>query len=690
MSGRGIRAGGIVLVVALAGGVSGARAQVGEPYQAPSQADSLAAAADTTGLSHLEKLRAMAADPNQQPPAQVTFEPLFMGITNAPKAGAKANVRQYTYYTDLITTLKFRKNSTLKNTFKWSWEDYRKQEKTVQRFDNNFSYGLGNNLPVTTSLDASWNWSEDRTTNTAGYANLSKRDQKRVGINATKANFELGFLNNTAKMSARTMDQQSINQNQRNDFNESALDGGLQTDMGIAEGIRIAGRAYGMTLKGNRLLGQTTSPSSANGDTLGFGVYYREVLANGRVAVTRSNFEKSYLDFKRNSNGLIDTVGVAEDEKVVNELETTDAVSYELENNFRVGRIGFMSRLTHQTNDHDYAQSLVGLTQREQDIMDLSLSFATGRDSFVVSYDYLWKWDDQRYKNATANRGRQYNKSRDYEFVYLRDLFRHTKLNLRYHEGLSQDIAQNQFNENDKDRHQTDISARMDRTWVGKFRATMVFAYQQIQDYNIRESRSSNNNVKESYELSPGYGWTISNWLSLDQSYRLYIQYTDFSFSELEEVNRQDDYNKRGNLATKVIIDPTGRLTITLRHDYSQRFSATKSSQDAAGNVYYRRDLNQTISKIDLGMRFSVAQGVTLEASTYRTKDDRTSFGTKTTETQNLSGEMWTGLQVRRKWFKKNPLELSAMVRKYNAFGPSVTETSSDYWEADIWLKWEF
>jgi hypothetical protein len=322
--------------------------------------------------------------------------------------------------------------------------------------------------------------------------------------------------------------------------------------------------------------------------------------------------------------------------------------------------------------------------------MDLSMSFATGRDSFVVSYDYLWKWDDQRYKNATANRGRQYHKSRDFEFLYLRELFRHTNLNLRYHEGLSQDIAQNQFNENDKDRHQADISARMDRTWVGKFRATMVFAYQQIEDFNIRGTRSSNNNVKESYELSPGYGWTISNWLSLDQSYRLYIQYIDYSFSDYEEVNRQDDYNKRGNLTTKVIIDPTSRLAITLRHDYSQRFAATKSGEDAAGNVYYRRDLNQTISKIDLAMRFSVAPGVTLEASTYRTRDERESLGARTTETINLSGEMWTGVQVRRKWFQKNPLELSAMVRKYNAFGPSVTETSSDYWESDIWLKWEF
>lgn len=673
------------LLAVVAGGPEPTMAQEEYPPANESVADSL-----ETGMSAMDQARIIAGEYAQDPQAEVTSEPFIQGLSNEPKAGALANVRQFTYFGDLITTLKFQNNSTFRNTFKFSWEEYRKQDKTVQKKDDNFTYGLGSNLPFVFTMNGAWNWSEDRTTNTAGFANLSKRDQKRAGLNAMKSNFQTGFLNNTAKISARIMDQESVNQNQRNDFNEGAIDAGLQSDMRIAEGVRIAGRLYGMTLEGDRALGNSTESSSANGDTVGFGVYYKRNIANGRVAVTRSNFQKKYLDFKRNSNGLIDTVGVDEDLKVVNELETNDAISYELENNFRFGRIGVGTRLTRLTSDLDYAQSGVGLREKEQDVMDLSLTYAAGRDSFAVSYDYLWKWDDQRYKNATENRGKQYNKRRDYEFRYFRDLFRHTKLNLRYHEGLSQDIAENRHNENDKDRHQADISARLERNWIGKFRATMVFTFQQVQDFNVSESRSSNNNVKDSYELSPGYAWTISPLISLDQSYRVYIQYTDFTFSNLETVNRADDYNKRGNLATKVIIDPTNRLKITLRHDYNKRFSATKTGTDAAGNAFYHRDLNQTINKIALALRFVAAQGVTLEASTYRTRDDRETFGAKDTTTRTLSGEMWVGTQVRRRWFKKNPLELSAMVRKYNAFGPSVTETSSDYWEADIWLKWEF
>jgi len=30
------------------------------------------------------------------------------------------------------------------------------------------------------------------------------------------------------------------------------------------------------------------------------------------------------------------------------------------------------------------------------------------------------------------------------------------------------------------------------------------------------------------------------------------------------------------------------------------------------------------------------------------------------------------------------------MVKKYNAYGPSVSETSANYWETDVWMKWTF
>ena len=77
------------------------------------------------------------------------------------------------------------------------------------------------------------------------------------------------------------------------------------------------------------------------------------------------------------------------------------------------------------------------------------------------------------------------------------------------------------------------------------------------------------------------------------------------------------------------------------------------------------------------------------EAATYRKKDTK-EFPQAESLDENFSGELWIGARVNKRWGRTNPLELSAMVKKYNAFGPSVQATSRDYWVADTWLKWSF
>jgi len=646
--------------------------------------------AQNAPVNRLDVARQAAANAPTGTQANDESGPFIKSFTNKPKAGALANVRQYTYFWELVSDLKFERNSSFRNKLEWSWDDYRRQEKTVEKRNNDFTYALGNILPATVRLGGRWNWSEDKTVNSAGIGNLNKRDQRRLQLSAMKSALETGPLVHIIKGSGSYNKQISVNQNQRNNFQEAIFDGGLQTGMEVAEGVSLAGRIYGMATSGDRALGASTSPSTASGDSLGFGVYYARNTIFGRAAVTRSNFQKNYLDFRRNSNALIDTVGLPDDEKVLNETETDDAVTMEFVNNIRLGRFAFDSRLARDTKNLDFASSGVGLRQRQQDFMQLSMSYAVGRDSVTLGYDWKWRWDDQRYKNATSNRGRQNIKDRDWELNWNHRLFTATNLSLRYHQKLVQDIAENRHNENDKDRLQTDFGLKAERNWLGRFRASMVFAYSQVQDISIRESKSANNNAKDSYEIAPSYTWSIAPWLSLDQSYRLYIQYTNYNFSNYPGVSREDNYNKRGNLATRVIIDATTRLTLTIRHDYNKRFSATKLGEDATGGIFYNRDLNQRISKIDLGMIFQAAPGVTFEAATYRTRDDKTNLGSTVRESTNLSGEMWVGLRAKQRWGRANPLELSGMVRKYNAFGPSVTETSADYWEADIWVKWEF
>lgn len=661
------------------------------------EADSVAAAADSLdfeGLTAAQKA-ILLARAGQEAPAQeddtAPGGPFFRSFKGKPLAGTKASVRQYSYYWELETELKMRGNATFKNTLDWSWDEFRRQDKTVEKYNDLFYLTDTNSLPFQAKLDGKWNWSEDKTVNSAGVGNLNRRDNKTLGLELSKHMFRVGPLVNVAKVSGRFNDQKSINQSQRNDFNEGVLDAGLQAAYEITPGLSVAGRAYGMANTGERTLGEISDSSTADGDSLGFGVYYGNETALGRAVVTRSNFNKNYLDFVRNSNALIDTVGLSEEEKVVYETETTDALRVEIVNDFNLGRLGVKTLLARDTNDLDYAASGVGLKQRQNDMMQVKMTYGAGRDSFAVAYDWKWRWDDQRIKNATLNRGRQNTKDRKFELNWFHRLFRATNLSLRYHQQLVQDIAENVWNDNDKDRLQSDFSLKAERNWNPVFRTSMVFAYTQVQDISIRESRSANNSVKDSYEIAPSFNWTVSERVSFDQSYRLYIQFTDYDFGYLDSVKKDDSYNKRGNLATRVTVKPTDRLKVTVRHDYNKRFNADKSGSSSSGGSTYLQDLNQTISKIDLGLAFEVVPGATFEAATYRTHDEKYNPNAEIRRsTINKSGEVWVGCRVKQRWGRKKPLELSALVKKYNAFGPSVTETSADYWEADVWLKWSF
>lgn len=610
-------------------------------------------------------------------------------FSNTPKSGVKADVRQFGYYSELATDLGFAGGS-FSNTAAWSWDEYRKQDKTLQKRTDNFLYTPARTLPVGLAVTGTWDWSEDMTVNTAGFANLSKRDVKAGALTAEKTGLVLGPLVNSLKTEARLDDQKSENQGQRNDFQEASLGARLQSGWRLADGVTVAGRAYGKTTAGDRYLGNASSPSSASADSLGLGVYYARGSTAGRVAVTRSNFDREYLDFRKNSSGLIDTVGLAEQDKVVSELESNDATSIELENTLHVGRMQLGAKFGRTVDDVDYRVSLVGLKERQQDSMDLSWGVGVGRDSIVVAYRYLWRWDDQRIKGATASRGRQYTKSRNCDVTWYRTLFAATRMTMKFHEGLDQDIAENVHNQNDKDRQQTDYSVRLERDWPFRFRTTMIFAFKESGDIAIRESRSSNNSIKDSYEITPGYLWTVAPWLTWDQNYQVFIQYTDYVYSGLETVNRDDNYNKRGNLATKVTVKPTRRLDLTVRHEYNRRFNATATATDAGGNTFYHKDVIQTISKISFALVFRPAAGVTVEGATYQTEDLKDSFGRVQTETRTASGEVWLGTKISQRFGQGAPGELSAMVKRYYAYGPSVNETSADYWEADVWLKWRF
>jgi hypothetical protein len=329
------------------------------------------------------------------------------------------------------------------------------------------------------------------------------------------------------------------------------------------------------------------------------------------------------------------------------------------------------------------------MRERHQDTVDLRMGFRPTRlDTVSVTFGYQYKWDDQTYKGATASRGRQVSKRNDFACDLIHALFANTDLRFNFRSGLSQEIAEGEFNANDRDRLETSLTMKMDTAWPSGVKVNLSFDVRRIEDISIRSERSSNNSVKDTYEISPSYLWPLADWLDLNQSFRVWIQYTDYVYSEFENVNKQDDYNKRGNLNTKVTLKPSPRLTLIIRHDLNIKTLANWVDTDASGNDFYTRQSDQTVSNIDLALSYRVNDWFSLEGTTFRKKDSKETFGATTNLTDRYSGEVAVGGEIDKNFGSGKTLKIGA--RRFFAHGPSVQEINRAYWDADIQVSWRF
>ena len=629
--------------------------------------------------------------------AEVAGDRWFFDCNNVPEAGVQANVTRVNYFGRLANTVRVIGGGQLSDSYGWNQETYRRQERTVENRSARGSYDSGKQLPLQLNAQVSLEWSEDITTNAGGNTNVNQREIRRGGMSASKTGIAVGPTRHGVTGSWFQIDQQSVNQQQLNNFNEGEIAGAIRSGLQITEGLTLATRIYGIKRDGESLLADIQSPSTTTGDTLGVGAYYSRDVVQGRLTVTQSNFDRRYLDYRRNSNGLIDTVNVPEGaSKIVRELEAKDALHVLWENAASRGRYQLTARVEHTADTQQYTFSQVGRRDRSRDAMTLKAITPVGRDSFVLNYRYEWSWDDQRLLGATASRGRQYRKVRDVSVDWQRRLFRRTTISGRYRTELSQDIAENQYNENDRDRLTEEGRLKLDARWQPRFSTSLMTEYQRVEDVAIRASRSANNNVRRTFEVAPSYRYAFSQKVELAQVFRMYIQYQDHAFAYLPEVRKDDTFNKRGNLATTVTLKPNARLDIVVKHDYNQRYNGTRTDRDAAGNTFYRRDQQQSISRVELGLTWTALawsknETLKFQTASYRTLDSVDRFGTTTTRTERYSGELWLGATFNRKWGPPDsPLGLDARVRRYLAYGPNVTETSRDYWEADVKLSWAF
>jgi len=638
---------------------------------------------------------AVAEDADAEPDNRI-----FHSCTNTPEVGTKANVTKANFFARMGNEVKVYGGGSISEAYNFSYDSYRRQDRTVEARGATVTYLSGEGaepyklLPVLLRLEASTNWSEDITVNSAGRRNTKQSETRRAGVNASRTNLRTGpvvqhlsagwFYNSTA----------GVNLGETNERSDSELNGAVRTGIPIAEGLSLATRLYGTQRLGDNALAGVDSKAETTGDTLGVGGYYSRNGLSGKVVFTQSDFDRKFLDYRRNSNGLVDTTNIPEGaSKIVEELEEKDAWEIAWENKFvLLRRFHIDTKMSHKYDKQQYNQSQVGAKERNNDLVTVGLSFSVGADSLAFGYEYKWDWDDQTFLGADDSRGRQYKKYRKVTANWIRPIFANTDLRCGYSGELAQDIAENEFNQNDRDRLTQDIDFEVTSNLTPTFYTSLRSGYLRKDDVAIRQTLSANNNIKRTYEVAPQYRWDISPRVQLQQTFRMYIQYQDYVYDALESVRKEDTFNKRGNLATKVTYAPNDRLEIIVKHDLNKKYNGTLVSEDLAGRESYSRDSNQTINRIEFGLTWEVAEGLKLQTASFRTEDETVRFsGESSSSSANRSGELWIGAVVDQSWdLGAEPLTFKGRLKRFLAYGPSVTDTSDDYWEADLLLKWTF
>ncbi len=281
------------------------------------------------GVAASDSLDAAADSVSGETPPPVT-DPFIATWTQTPTARLSSGVRTVRCDAGLASEMVLRNLSTLNATFGWSLEDYRQQDKTVEARNGSLSFSDMSGPRFHKALSLTRNWSEDRTVNTAGNANINRLDFSQALATVDSLIANTGAVRHALRLGGRLDDQKQSSLGIPNDFRERLGSAGLSSRYRPARGVVVVTSAYGERSGGNRTLGSETSSSSASGDTLGAFVGYTRRLLTGSVSARLANFDRRYLDYRRNANGIIDTLGAVQ--KIVQELEQNDALALEWRN----------------------------------------------------------------------------------------------------------------------------------------------------------------------------------------------------------------------------------------------------------------------------------------------------------------------------------------------------------------------
>ncbi len=428
-------------------------------------------------------------------------------------------------------------------------------------------------------------------------------------------------------------------------------------------------------------------------DTLGVALQWHGLGdRNFSVSMSRQAFNEKRLDYETDYRGVAIFDPETNQKIVGHEKETRNITSIQLAADTRIFR-SIRTRLSYgiDKKETQYTLSQEGFVPEQGQSFKGDLFFRYARaGSLKVSLGLNERWDDRRPPDTGELRGRHYTVSDNISFTMDQYLLGATSLRLIYAQDLAQQIYDYKLatGTSNTDVLSNRYESRLSSKAIDRVNVTLAASYKTSSNIFLDALQVANNNRDlDTWKVTGDYKWTMTPAVSFGQSYQLSIDYTDYHYSYVPEINRRDKFYKRTQMKTDLDITLPGAVGFSVSHVVDRTRGGTKEMVGGVESLSYTDDVSrrQDEQRLQLGLHIPVF-GYTASVQTSHV------YRLLRGQSEETQGDLRIGLKGQSKFLHER-LVLGLDLGYVWAFGPPrVIRIDRDrrYFTSSSYVSWSF
>ncbi|UCH85224.1 MAG: hypothetical protein JSW50_05920 [Candidatus Latescibacterota bacterium] len=546
---------------------------------------------------------------------------------------------------------------------------YRLQDRkdNIKSFSTNLVY------PIRPGLNMDGQLSDNRFYNRVVTGTNATQD---LTNNTQKALINLQFASRLAMFRVHTRSSASVNKSEQTFQNTDTNDGAVAGQVKYNRGSRFAATARGFFRK-------AWQESEVNAQSFsGFGADEDSVAVRGMMAVGDSSVVRAeHVRYTKTDRYLNQPSGVHGgqqfDADLRPELETRDARATRIEaDTYPLGGIKLALNAEHRTDAHYFIVDDKRSNIDTKDRVSADLTYAPSpRTTVNATVEHSMAAHEFPSKPGTYD-----DESRRVTFNWNQTLTQTLRFTVQ--SGIS--LVQTTYLDTDSDRDQRYqfASLRINSKLFPKVNATVFVEVAQTDKFNIKSSRSQNNETETRFNLRPEFTYKINDRISLTQKYGLNIEFSDFVYQA-----DQNFLDRNITFANTV----SARLTSTLTTEvfYSYLLHTKGSYLEPYPGAERLLSTNQKDRRDELRISFRYQINKHLAAvgrNEYSQRQDL--FATSSAGSVFKNGGLELGLEGDYKIGAQNGLKFA--VRRVKRYGRFNSPEQKDFWVMDSALNLTF